>query len=359
MARIPICKMGTGLLAWQKVTMTTHIKVLIVTNSLSGGGAEISMQRLFQSLIERDVEVELCAINQGADFSLKPEGVHTIGRSWGSGPIETLKNLFRFGNFLRRHKSDIVIVNCELPELYVSLISPMSSKIFVVEHTSRPWRGRRAMGIFIRTLLTIRRSRWITVSSNQQEIWPFGSSALYIPNPHEPVVKQSYTEKWDLVFVGRLNPGKRPEVAADAAQATQSTIAFFGDGPMLDKLREDYESEKCEFKGFVTNPWSTISSDSILVVTSEYEGDGMNIVEAVLNGNPVLLLDNIDLRRFDFPDTLYFKNMEELVLKIKAAKKESPEIYKPGREQVDWLSKERDLNRVTSQWITLIRQTEE
>jgi hypothetical protein len=53
MAGFPSSKMGTGLFARQKVTMTTHLKVLIVTNSLSGGGAEISMHRLFQSLKER------------------------------------------------------------------------------------------------------------------------------------------------------------------------------------------------------------------------------------------------------------------------------------------------------------------
>ena len=197
----------------------------------------------------------------------------------------------------------------------------------------------------------------MTVSSNQREVWPNRQEALYIPNPHVPALNRKLEKSSDLVFVGRLNRGKRPELAAQAARATGSTIAFFGEGPLMAELRRNYESQECTFNGFVIDPWSGISDESILLVTSEYEGDGMNVVEAVLNGNPVLLADNKDLRRFDFPEQFYFRNFDDLVEKINASKNLNLNRFTVNDEIKKRLLRERDLNSVTSKWISLLRES--
>lgn len=123
------------------------------------------------------------------------------------------------------------------------------------------------------------------------------------------------------------------------------------------ELRRNYESQECTFNGFVIDPWSGISDESILLVTSEYEGDGMNVVEAVLNGNPVLLADNKDLRRFDFPEQFYFRNFDDLVEKINASKNLNLNRFTVNDEIKKRLLRERDLNSVTSKWISLLRES--
>ena len=219
--------MGKSISKKKVVIMQQYLKVAIVTNSLSGGGAEISMMRLFKSLLDSKFDVALCAINVGdEDDKSKTEGMYVVGRDWGAGALITVKNLLRFRRFLRTHKFNTLIVNCELPELYVSLVSPLSCKIIAVEHTSRPWNGRRLLGFVVRLLLMFKGTQWVTVSSNQREVWPNRQEALYIPNPHVPALNRKLEKSSDLVFVGRLNRGKRPELAAQAARATGSTIAF-------------------------------------------------------------------------------------------------------------------------------------
>jgi glycosyltransferase involved in cell wall biosynthesis len=336
--------------------MSGQKSILLVTNSITGGGAEISMGRLFQSLRSRKVDVRLCAINQDLLGSPLLDGMTVLGRGWGSSLLGTYKSLLNFRKMLRHDQSSIIIVNCELPELYVALVCPISKIVISVEHTSRPWKGRKLLGMVTRLILNLRQTRWVTVSSDQKRIWPFGNSALFIPNPYLSSTRNKITYTSDLVYVGRLNSSKHPEIAAKAAREAGARVIFYGDGPMIEDLRKDFESKNCVFAGFVNDPWSSISKESVLVVTSDYEGDGMSIVEAVLNGNPILLADNIDLRRFKFPDQVYFKDLSNLVEKIKLIKDSSSENFKITGELLERLRDQRNLSKVTDQWVSLVNE---
>jgi glycosyltransferase involved in cell wall biosynthesis len=160
----------------------------------------------------------------------------------------------------------------------------------------------------------------------------------------------------DIVFVGRLNVNKHPEVVADAALRTKSVAAFYGDGPDMLKLKEEYQDPTLHFFGFIDNPWSQISTNSIVVVASEYEGDGMNIVEAVSNNNPILLANNPDLKRFNFPEKNYFSTVDELVTKIHTAKKEGADCFRIPSLIRSQLLDERDPVRVAESWINIFEE---
>jgi glycosyltransferase involved in cell wall biosynthesis len=335
--------------------MKSHFskKIMIISNSISGGGAEISMVRLFTTLRSKGLEVQICALNKSELLETPPDNVVVIGREWGSGLFGTLRNLVKFRRHLINENPDILVVNCELPELYVSLYAPVRSEVFVVEHTSRPWDGRKILGFLVRTILLGRRAKWITVSRDESPIWPYSIKSVFLPNSHVQPSPLNGIVSTDLVFVGRLNHGKHPETVALAAQQTDSTADFFGDGPDMISLKENYNSAEITFHGFVDQPWSQISPKSIVVVASEFEGDGMNIVEAVANGNPILLADNSDLRRFDFPDVNYFKTIKDLITKIDEAKMiGTKHLCIPDSMRSELLN-EREPNRVAEQWIDL------
>lgn len=347
------------------MTPSVTSKILILSNSPTGGGAEISMMRLFRSLKKQGVEVGLCAINNDSIASSLEEGITILGRNWGSGLFRSLESLVNFGKFLRENKNRILIVNCELPELYVALVAPWSMKIVAVEHTSRPWTGRRALGFLVRLNLNLRNTKWVTVSKNQKQLWPFRNKVSFIPNSissvlkkSEPKLEKDFPSTTDLVFVGRLNTGKRPQMAAEVNKMAGTTIEFFGDGPLIKELREIYESPKCRFRGFVSDPWGLISEDSILIVTSEFEGDGMNVVEGALNGNPILLANNIDLRRFEFPNDLYFTDQDDLLRKVMEAKATNSAKFRIDDEIKSLLLSERSPSKVAGQWIKLIGSIE-
>jgi glycosyltransferase involved in cell wall biosynthesis len=339
-----------------KITMTLLFakKVMIISNSISGGGAEISMMRLFETLKTFDIDLTLCAINQDGTRAIDESGVTVIGRNWGTGIKGTLGGFRNFRLHLRKINPDIVIVNCELPELYTAFSGKLDMRIITVEHTSRPWEGRRFLGFIVRATLLLRRSRWITVSRDQSRIWPFGSNPTFIPNSHFQSERKLELSPVDLVYVGRLNRAKHPEIAAEVAVATSSSIDFFGDGPEIKNLRAKYPASNIRYRGFVENPWAHISPQSILIVASEFEGDGMIIVEAIANGNPVLLADNSDLRRFGFPAENYFRDFNDLVTKVSLTKTQGHNFLQLDSDTKTSFLAERDPIVVAKQWIETI-----
>jgi glycosyltransferase involved in cell wall biosynthesis len=330
---------------------------MIVTNSVSGGGAEISMMRLFKTLLSLGVNVSVCAINEDKSTTKIQADVTVIGRQWGTGLTKTFRSLLLFRQHLQANHPDVLIVNCELPELYVSFTAPKKSQIFVVEHTSRPWYGRRPLGYFVRKLLYLRRSIWVTVSKDQSRIWPNNNRAIHIPNTHRKTDFIQNFHSAELVFIGRLNREKHPEIAAEVALMTSSTIDFFGDGPELTSLKQAYSSKQIHFHGFVENAWEHVSQNSILIVASEYEGDGMNVVEAISNGNPVLLKDNSDLRRFKLPEANYFSNSTELKDKVIEAKAYGVDKFRVSEEIVSEILSDREPRKVATSWIKLIDES--
>jgi hypothetical protein len=97
-----------------------------------------------------------------------------------------------------------------------------------------------------------------------------------------------------------------------------------------------------------------ISLNSLVIVPSDYEGDGMVIVEAVLAGNPILLRDNIDLRRFGFEDKHYFKDLDDLVLIVKRNLDTSFKELVVSQAKANELQASRSLQRITLDWLILL-----
>ena len=79
----------------------------------------------------------------------------------------------------------------------------------------------------------------------------------------------------------------------------------------------------------------------------------MNVIEAVANGNPILLADNSDLRRFNFPEGNYFKSLDELNSKIRDSKRVGTKPLKLPHSIRTKLLEEREPNKVSEQWIKL------
>jgi glycosyltransferase involved in cell wall biosynthesis len=99
-----------------------------------------------------------------------------------------------------------------------------------------------------------------------------------------------------------------------------------------------------------------ISSRSIVIVPSEFEGDGMTVIESLSNGNPILLANNPDLRRFDLPDKNYFENLEDLIGKIKEAQRLGVERFRIDTIQKESILRERDPIIVGQKWISLFNK---
>jgi hypothetical protein len=104
--------------------------------------------------------------------------------------------------------------------------------------------------------------------------------------------------------------------------------------------------------GYLENPWRYVSSNSLVVVPSEYEGDGLVVLEAIQNGNAILLRDNEDFRRFKLNDEHYFKDLAALIERLITFKK-NPTSFKVSKSEQDILLQQRSPLNVGKKWLTL------
>jgi glycosyltransferase involved in cell wall biosynthesis len=333
--------------------------ILIITNSTHGGGAENAMLLLHNYFLKIGLDSNLVAINDMDGYQeMVVEKTFLIHRKWSDGLIQTLKGVRKFNKINKDINPSVIIANCELPELYVALIRTNALTIYAVEHTTRPWNGRRAFGFMVRLILWLKSAKWITVNQDQKVVWPCHQDSKWIPNPvaekSENKAVESGMPHGTTVFVGRLREEKSPRLLLEACKKLSIPLTLYGDGNLAEELKSRYgDSGLIRFMGYKHNLWSEISSHSLIVVPSEYEGDGLVVVEALQNGNSILLRDNVDLRRFSLDESNYFGDFQELVKKLESFR-DDPNIYKVHAAVRDRVLKPRSLESVAKQWVSLI-----
>jgi glycosyltransferase involved in cell wall biosynthesis len=294
-------------------------RVMIVTNSLSGGGAERSMNLLANELTKRGWPVSLVPINSSAPDQVVPVcPVFPMDRIWNGSFINTVVAFWNFKKVVHSWKPDIIVLNCDLPELFGCLL-PGTHKLVAVEHSSQPWGQRKHLGKIVRRILRSRKARWAAVSTHLN-IWPLNDkpnavlqNSILLPQECNSRVADSAIKR--LVFIGRLSQEKRPDLALEIAKLTNLELIIIGDGLLKKELEKKAQHElvQASFLGWVEDPWREIQAGDLLVVTSSFEGDGLIVIEGLAHGIPMLLSDILDLRRFNFPDRNYGKDLKGFV----------------------------------------------
>jgi glycosyltransferase involved in cell wall biosynthesis len=330
--------------------------IAIVSNATSGGGAEKSMMALHKEFLRAGLESNFVALNRNLPINGVPK-VTILNRRWKSGVIATINNYFEFKKTIRSIDPKILILNCELPELFGSLIN-FKNQIICVEHTTFPWYKKRNLGKIVRLILRLKKVKWVTVIKDNKKIW-FGKNAIaYIPNPYVPLSKTNKlsSQPPSLTFIGGMKKNKRPEWVIEAGIKSDLKVHVYGDGPLKIILEEKYKNltKNIKFYGFQLGIWETLPVNALVVIPSEFEGDGMVAMEAILSGSPVALAENQDLKRFQLEDKHYFRDINQLCEIIKKYEKNNfKELIPPDSLKTN-LSSARSLNTITTKWIELL-----
>jgi glycosyltransferase involved in cell wall biosynthesis len=302
----------------------TKDKVLFVINAPGGGGAERAIGLIAQQFEERNLNYDVLAVNSGEnDPELKNLEIRCLDRQWQSGFFSFLVTLIKFQRFVQKAKPNLVVVNCDLPELLISL-TYFRGKILLVEHSSNPWHNRRALGRVVRKILATRIDRVILVAPH---LVPWNCekiSRTYIPNAivansdlNETLVSKGPITR--IIFVGRLvKYQKQPDWLVEISRCTKLQVVFIGEGDYKNDLTDLCIKSGIQFcfTGYLKNPWSYFRNGDILVVPSKFEGSPLLVLEAIKNQIPIILNDIPDLRQFNLPAKHYFEDKDKMAKAI-------------------------------------------
>lgn len=338
-------------------------RILFLTNSPSGGGAERATNILVNALHNSNTVVALATINASQLDSVKVlcESFY-INRRWRGGLVSVIVAFIKFRNILHTWKPDIVVFVCELPELFASISSGNYRKVIVLQ-SSNPWTTRVKLGKIIRARLVRQGVTWVSVS-NHFKVWNknFLPNAV-IPNPIVSNTKNDIRSNLEptrirrLLYIGRLSEEKQPEWVLEVARQIDLPSLFIGNGTMLAQLKiiSATAGITAQFYGYATDPWCLVREGDVLIVPSKFEGDGLVILEAISRGVPILMNDISDLRRFSLPDDFYCTSPIEFAEAIKA-KIENANNFVVPYALADGLLNERNPEYVAESWKDFLLQ---
>jgi len=333
-------------------------RVMFVTNSLSGGGAERATNILVNALSDLGNHVSLVAINDGPRDLIEPScQTFELKRKWQGGLVSVLGAYFRLQRVIWKWKPDYLVLNCDIPEFLGSLTIG-KHKLIAVEHASYPWINRLRLGKLTRKILSARNAKWVAVSQHLK-IWGSESlpdisisNAIVMPmiersKPSGPIKRINY--------VGRLSPEKQPLWVLEIAKKTGLPIRIFGEGLLKKQLQTFGIGNRvdAQFKGFVSNPWDFFDESDLLIIPSSFEGDGLVLVEALCNRIPLIANDISDLRRFNLEDKNYALNVEAFSNSI-IANINSIQHFLPKENSVNEILKDREPAVVSQRWNTFL-----
>jgi glycosyltransferase involved in cell wall biosynthesis len=304
--------------------MPEPLRIAIITNSLTGGGAERAMNTLARELAkDPSFRIILIPINLGPSDLIDPEcEIVAIDRTWRGSLPDSIKAFFRFQRILFDLKPNVVLLNCDLPEFFFSL-TVSKARIFVVEHSTKSWINHPFLGTIVwrllkwRTFAIVRVSNRIAVRNPQ----PLRDLVILNPLPRDtqafetPAVQSSEKR---VCFVGRISEEKDPRMFCEIASRSKLSTLVIGDGALRVQLQDSYPDFL--WTGHIANPWMMLGHGDLLVMTSRFEGDGLVLLEALANNLPVLVRATDDFKSFNLPRDNYFESLEQAVERIDAWK---------------------------------------
>jgi glycosyltransferase involved in cell wall biosynthesis len=281
--------------------------VLLVIDSLDGGGAERYVVDLAIALRRRGWPVEVACSTGGVRAgALADAGVPV------SILLETLvkrRVSRRYGRALRRLIEDRrpALVHAHL---YASAAAAAQATrdlvvpLVITEHTEAPWRGRRAREVSREVYR--RADRVVAVSTAIRNVLveeydvPSGQVDVVLPATTAPVAERPVARgpRGAVVgVVGRLVPEKGVDVFLQAASLVLAVVPHarflaVGDGPMRADLERRAAAlgiaDSVTFTGFRADAPQIIAGLDLLVVPSRSDGSPLVVCEAMAAGIPVV-----------------------------------------------------------------------
>ena len=291
------------------------VRVLLVSGTLSGGGAERFASTLLQHLNRARFLPSLCLFRDEIAYPLAADvEVSTLGYQ---GPVSARRTVARLADMIDRVQPDVVISIMDYLGMFVgeALRSTRSQPAWVARTSNSPeflfrsFRGRCRKQwlkrVYPRAETFVANSHGLATSfQNSFACARDRTRVLFNPvdiNRIERLAQAEWPEVIDttvpnLHYSARLRAQKRPDVLIEAfrivCQHAPAKLWICGEGPLrgkIERLVEKYDLRPhVRMIGFRENTFPLLKAASLAVATSDFEGLPNNVLEAQALGVPVV-----------------------------------------------------------------------
>ncbi|MGE8537790.1 MAG: glycosyltransferase [Acinetobacter sp.] len=287
--------------------------IVLAIFTLQGNGAERFALTLAKGLIDAGHEAHIVYFKNIIDLPI-PEGVklHFFDYQKYRAIPKLMRAIFAakaFDNFVLKNigTPDLVLSNL-FPVDFVLSKSRLPNVHLVIHNTTSLEYGERLEGMRKQLEKIYLAKPCVAVSKGVESdfIEIFGSKSrittIYNPIDVEQVVSTANEYIPDIakpyiVNVGKFKQQKRHDILikAYAKADVQEKLVLVGTGELLEaskKLVKDLGIEdKVIFTGFQKNPYPYIKHAKLMVVSSDFEGFSIAILEALALGTPIISTD--------------------------------------------------------------------
>ena len=293
----------------------SRLRVLLVSGTLSGGGAERFASTLLQHLNRERFLPSLCLFRDEIAYPLAADvEVSTLGHR---GPVSARRTVRRLAETIDRIQPDVVISVMDYLGMFVgeALRSCRSRPVWVARTSNNPKflfhsiRGRCRKQWLKRVYpgadLFVTNSQGLSESFQKTFSCARGRTQVLLNPIDINRIERLSLAEWpevidtdvpNLFYSARLKAHKRPDVLLNAfrivRQHSQAKLWICGDGPLrgkIERLVERYDLRPhLRMIGFRENIFPLLKAATLAVATSDYEGLPNNVLEAQALGVAVV-----------------------------------------------------------------------